>query len=68
MSSYPRHQMEVSGQLHPPPPTLRCKNVQYPLDKRLGSRHSRSGRGGEEKKNLFIAPAGNRIPLAQPIA
>jgi hypothetical protein len=34
----------------------------------LGGLQSRSGRSGEEKKNLIIAPAGNRTPVVQPLA
>jgi len=29
---------------------------------------SRSGRCGEDKKNPFTAPAGNRTPAVQPVA
>jgi hypothetical protein len=35
--------MEINGHLHTP-----GKNSRYPLDRRLGERHSRSGCCGEE--------------------
>jgi hypothetical protein len=44
--------MEGNGQLHAPADSLRGKNPQYPLDRRLGGPQSRSGRGGEEKNSL----------------
>jgi hypothetical protein len=43
------------------------KSPRYPLDTRLGRPQSRSGRDGEEK-NPIIAPAGNWIPVVQPVA
>jgi len=39
----------VSGQLHVPATLPQGKRPQYPLDRRLGGRQSRSGRSGEEK-------------------
>jgi hypothetical protein len=55
---WPRHYMEVSGQLHAPAALPQGKSPWYPLDKRLGGPQSRSGLGGVEKK--FPAPAENR--------
>jgi hypothetical protein len=43
--------MEVTGQLHAPAALLPGKSPRYPLDRRLGGHHSRSGPGGEEKKS-----------------
>jgi len=37
--------------------THQDKNPRYQLDRRLGGPQSRSGRGGEEKKYLIMAPA-----------
>jgi hypothetical protein len=45
---WPRHQMEVNGQLHAPA-ALPPKSPWYPLDRKLGGLQSRSGLGGEEK-------------------
>jgi hypothetical protein len=42
--SWPRHYLEVSGQLHAPAALL---PGEYPLDRRLGGPQSRSGRRGE---------------------
>jgi hypothetical protein len=47
--SWPRHWMEVSGQLHAPAALLPGK--EYPLNRRLGEPQSRSWRGGEEKNS-----------------
>jgi hypothetical protein len=52
--SWPRHQLEVSGQLHVP-----SKSSHYPLDKRLDGPQSRSGRRGETK---FLDRPGTRTP------
>jgi len=41
---------------------LQGKNLQYPLNMRLGGTQSWSGCGGEakkKKKKIFLAPAGN---------
>jgi hypothetical protein len=48
---WPRHQMEVSGQLHAPAALAQGKNPGYPLNTRLGGPQSRSGRGDEEKNS-----------------
>jgi hypothetical protein len=56
--------MEVSGQVHAPSALSSGKE---PPDSRLGGLQSRSGRDGEEK-NPFIAPVGNRTPLAHPLS
>jgi hypothetical protein len=41
--------MDVSSQFHAPAALPSRKEPWYPLDRRLGGPHSRSGRGGEEK-------------------
>jgi hypothetical protein len=48
---WPRHQMEMSGQLHALAVLLPEKEPWYPLDRRLDGPQSRSGRGGEEKNS-----------------
>jgi hypothetical protein len=48
---WPRHEMEVSGQLHAPAALPPEKSPCYPLDRRLSELQSRSGRGGEEIKS-----------------
>jgi hypothetical protein len=53
---WPRHYMEVSGQLHGPAALPQGKSPWYPLDRKLGSPQNRSGRGGEEKN--FQPPPG----------
>jgi hypothetical protein len=57
----------VSGNLHAPaaliPPV---RTPRYPLDRSLGGPHSRSVRGGEEKR--IPASARNRTPVPQHIA
>jgi hypothetical protein len=48
--SWPRHYLEVSGQLHGPAAfTPRERAPLYPLNRRLGGPQSRSGRDGEVK-------------------
>jgi hypothetical protein len=47
--SWPRHELEVSGQLHDPAALLPGKEPLYPLARRLGGPQSRFGRRGEEK-------------------
>jgi hypothetical protein len=49
---WPRHYMEVSGQLHAPAALPPGKSPWYPLDRRLGGPQSHSGSGGEEKNSL----------------
>jgi hypothetical protein len=44
----------VSGQLHAPAALPRGGSPQYPLDRRLGGPHTRSGRRGEECKKNYI--------------
>jgi hypothetical protein len=46
---WPRHQMEMSGQLHAPATLPPGKESLIPSGQRLGGPQSRSGRGGEEK-------------------
>jgi hypothetical protein len=45
--------MELSGQLHAPAALPPGKEPRYPLDRRPGGPHNRSGRCGEEK-NLSL--------------
>jgi hypothetical protein len=51
--SWPRHLLEVNGQLHAPAALLWRKSPRFPLDKRLGGPQNRSGRRREEK---ILAP------------
>jgi hypothetical protein len=44
--------------------TPRGKSPLYPLDRRLGGPHSRSGRFGEEK---ILDPTGTRTPSRQEV-
>jgi hypothetical protein len=66
---WPRHLLEVSGQLHAPaalPP--RKDTPRYPFYRRLGGPQSRSGRYGEVK---IFYPTGTRTPaplVVQPVA
>jgi hypothetical protein len=46
--------MEVSGQLHALATLCPVKNLQNPLDRRLGGLQSCSGCGGEEKKSQLL--------------
>jgi hypothetical protein len=48
---WPRHYMEVSGQLHVPAALPQGKSPWYPLDRRLGEPQCRSERGGLEKNS-----------------
>jgi len=48
---FPRHQMEVSGQLHVPAALLPGKEPLVPSGWRVGEPQNRSGRGGEEKNS-----------------
>jgi hypothetical protein len=50
--------MKVSGQFHAPAALLRGEQPRYPLDRRLGGPHSRSGRC-EDEKNLLPLPESN---------
>jgi len=43
--------MEASGQLHASAVYPRAENLQYPMIRMLSGPQSRSGRGGEERKN-----------------
>jgi hypothetical protein len=58
--------MEVSGQLHDPAALPQGKSSWNPLDRRLGGPQSRSGRGGEEKKNPQPLP-GLEPPISQTV-
>jgi hypothetical protein len=44
------------------------KNLQYPLDSRLGEPQSRSGRGGEEKNSQPRRESNPSTPIVQPVA
>jgi hypothetical protein len=46
--------MEVSGQLHAPAALPQGKRPGHPLERRLGGRQSRSGRGGEQKREHAV--------------
>jgi hypothetical protein len=68
--SWPRHYLDLSGQLHAPTalPPGKAPPLRYPLDRRLGGPQSRSGRCGEEK---ILDPTGTRIlnsSVVQPVA
>jgi hypothetical protein len=63
---WPRHYMEVSGQLRAPAALPQGKNPWYPSDRRLGGPQSRSGRRGEEKN--FQPLPGLEPPIFQPVA
>jgi hypothetical protein len=54
--------MEVTDQ-----PQAPAALPQYLLNRRLGGSWSRSGRGGEEKENAFIALDGNQTSVVQPV-
>jgi hypothetical protein len=64
--SWPRHKLEVSGQLHAPAALPPGKSPWYPFYRRLGGPQSRSARNGEVK---IFYPTGTPPPLVvQPIA
>jgi hypothetical protein len=46
--SWPRHWLEVGGQLHSPAAQPPGKSPRYPCDRRLNGPHGRAGRNGEE--------------------
>jgi hypothetical protein len=48
---WPRHHMELSGQIHVPATLLQGKSLWHPLNRRLRGPQSRSGLGGEEKNS-----------------
>jgi hypothetical protein len=58
--------MEVSGQLHAPATLPQGKSPQYPLDRRLGTSQSLSGRGCKEKNSQPLP--GFEFPIFQPVA
>jgi hypothetical protein len=64
--SWPRHLMDVIGQLHAPAALPPGKSPWYPLDRRLGRLQSRSGHSDEEK-NSHPLP-GLEPPIIQPVA
>jgi hypothetical protein len=57
--SWPRHKLEVSGQLHASAALLPGMSSRYPFYRSLGGPQSRSGRYGEV--NIFY-PTGTRTP------
>jgi hypothetical protein len=61
--SWPRHQFEVSSQLHPQAASPRGVSHRYPLDRRLAGPGNQSGRRGEKKS---LAPAGTQTPNTRP--
>jgi hypothetical protein len=67
--SWPRHKLEVSGQLHAPAALLPGKSSRYPFYRRLGGPQSRSGRYGEVKlfnlRGLELPPPPNRLARSQ---
>jgi hypothetical protein len=68
MPTYPRHYMEVSGQLRPPPRAALARG-RSSITHWIGSRvDPRAGLGAVAKRKSISAPAGNRIPLVQPVA
>jgi hypothetical protein len=64
--SWPRHYLEVSGQLHALAALPQGKNPCYPLDRRLSVPQRRSGRGGEEKYSQPLP--GHEPPIIQCVA
>jgi hypothetical protein len=58
--------MDVTGQLHAPAALPSEKSPRYPLDRRLGGSESRPRRCDKEKK--VPEPAGNVMPVVQPVA
>jgi len=60
--------MKVSGQFHAPVALFQGKSPWYPLDRRLGGSHSRSGHGGEEKNSSPCRESNPRTPIVQPVA
>jgi hypothetical protein len=60
--------MQTSDQPHALAALPRGQNRSYPLDKGLAGPQNRSGRGGDEKKKLFLVPARNWTLVAWPVA
>jgi hypothetical protein len=60
--SWPRHYLEVSGELHAPAALPPGEEPRYPLDRRLGGPQSRPGRHEEEK---ILDPTWTRTPTPQ---
>jgi hypothetical protein len=56
--------MAVSGQIHAPAALIPGKETLYPLTRRLSRPQSRSGRGGEEKKEISSFPLLGIEPLS----
>jgi hypothetical protein len=53
--SWPRHEMEVSGQVHATANLFWRKRQPHPLDRAAGGPQSRSGRYGVEKNSLSLS-------------
>jgi hypothetical protein len=65
--SWPRHYLEVSGQLHAPAALPPGKSPRYPLDRRMGGPQSRSGR--RRRENSWPYRDSNSDPsVVQPVA
>jgi hypothetical protein len=62
--SWPRHKLEVSGQLHAPAALPPGKKPQYPLDRWLGGPQSRSG--NMEKWKFLPLPGPELRPPGRP--
>ena len=58
--------VKVTGQLHSQSPCVRKNSCLYPLNKRMGEPHSRSGRLGEEI-NSFSLPGIEPLFIAFPV-
>jgi hypothetical protein len=66
--SWPRHELEVSGQLHAPAALPPRKSPRYPLYRKFRGTQSRSGRYGEVK---IFYPTELELPsslVVQPVA
>jgi hypothetical protein len=59
--SWPRHKLEVSGQLHAPAALPPGKDPPVPLDRTLDEAQNWSGRRGEEE---VLDPTGTRTPTS----
>jgi hypothetical protein len=66
--SWPRHSLEMSGQLHAPAALPPRKRSRYPLYRRLGGLQSRSGRRGEENNSWPYLDSNFDLLVVRPIA
>jgi hypothetical protein len=64
---WPRHYIEVSGQLHVPAALPQGKSPCYQLDMRLGGPQSRSGRGGEKNNPQPLPDSKPGSPIIQSV-